>query len=153
MAIYMSALPVFIRSNLYGLAEQAHAEALDQLENGHEVSVWLCSTAIDNEMWDLAARVKQQLDAKHGGQARDWVDNMFWRQIANTPNLLSKAINLSKHFRMLKQADSMTASFEHFSVSMFRVAIIQQFTTSNNKKKRRAEASSTLNVSMPLVPP
>jgi pentatricopeptide repeat-containing protein PET309 len=146
MAIYMSALPVFIRSNLYGLAEQAHAEALDQLENGHEVSVWLCSTAIDNEMWDLAARVKQQLDAKHGGQARDWVDNMFWRQIANTPNLLSKAINLSKHFRMLKQADSMTASFEHFSVSMFRVAIIQQFTTSNNKKKRRIrKAERTLN--------
>lgn len=77
MAIYMSALPVFIRSNLYGLAEQAHVEALEQLENGHEVSLWLCSTAINNEMWDLASRIKQQLDAKHAGQAKDWVDNIF----------------------------------------------------------------------------
>jgi pentatricopeptide repeat-containing protein PET309 len=147
LAIYMSALPVFIRSNLYGLAEQAHAEALDQLENGHEVSLWLCSTTIENEMWDLASRVKQQLDAKHGGEARDWLDNIFWRQIAQTPNLLSKAINLSKHFRMLKQADFMTADFEHFSVSMFRVAIIQQFTTSNNSKKKRkiSKAERTLN--------
>jgi pentatricopeptide repeat-containing protein PET309 len=146
MAIYMSALPVFIRSNLYGLAEQAHAEALDQLENGHEVSVWLSSTAIENEMWDLASRIKQQLNAKHAAQARDWVDNIFWRQIAKTSNLLSKAINLSKHFRMLKQADSMTAAFENFSVSMFRVAIIQQFTTSQDKKKSKmSKAEKTLN--------
>lgn len=146
MAIYMSALPVFIRSNLYGLAEQAHVEALEQLENGHEVSLWLCSTAIGNEMWDLASRIKQQLDAKHAGQARDWVDNIFWGQIAQTSNLLSKAINLSKHFRMLKQAHSMTADFEHFSVSMFRVAIIQQFTTSNNKRKSKTpKAKRTLN--------
>ncbi|GAB7332470.1 hypothetical protein MBLNU13_g04267t1 [Cladosporium sp. NU13] len=147
LATYMSTLPVFMRSNLFGLAEQAHAEALDQLENGHEVSVWLCSTAIENEMWDLASRVKQQLDAKHGGQARDWVDNIFWRQIAKTPNLLSKAINMSKHFRMLKQADSMTADFEHFSVSMFRVAIVQQFTNSRDKNKisKLSKAERTLN--------
>jgi len=147
LAIYMSTLPVFMRSNLFGLAEQAHAEALDQLENGHEVSVWLCSTAIENEMWDLASRVKQQLDAKHRGQASDWVDNIFWRQIAQTPKLLSKAINLSKHFRMLKQADSMTADFEHFSVSMFRVAIIQQFTDSRDVKRssKIPKAERTLN--------
>jgi len=147
LAIYMSTLPVFMRSNLFGLAEQAHAEALDQLENGHEVSVWLCSTAIENEMWDLASRVKQQLDAKHRDQARDWVDNIFWRQIAQTPKLLSKAINLSKHFRMLKQADSITADFEHFSVSIFRVAIIQQFTYSRDKRKssKIPKAERTLN--------
>jgi pentatricopeptide repeat-containing protein PET309 len=139
-AVYKSALPTFIRSNLYGLAEQGHAEALDQLENGHELSVWLCSTAIENEMWDLASRVKQQLDAKHGGQAREWVDNIFWRQIAKTPDLLSKAINLSKHFRMLKQADAITADFERYSISMYKVAIIQQFTTSTvNRKVPRAE--------------
>jgi pentatricopeptide repeat-containing protein PET309 len=140
LAVYKSALPTFIRSNLYGLAEQGHAEALDQLENGHEVSVWLCSTAIENEMWDLASRVKQQLDAKHGGQAREWVDNIFWRQIAKTPDLLSKAINLSKHFRMLKQADAMTAEFEQFSISMYKVAIVQRFTTyTTNKKISKAE--------------
>ena len=146
LAVYKSALPAFIRSNLYGLAEQGHAEALDQLENGHEVSVWLCGTAIENEMWDLASRVKRQLDAKHGGEARDWVNNVFWRQIATTSNLLSKAINLSKHFRMLKQADSMTADFENFSVSLFRVAIIQQFTTLHGQKKSKtSRAERTLN--------
>ena len=147
LAIYMSTLPVFMRSNLFGLAEQAHAEALDQLENGHEVSVWLCSTAIENEMWDLASRVKQQLDAKHRGQAGDWVDNIFWRQIAKIPKLLSKAVNLSKHFRMLKQADSMTAGFDHFSVNLFRVAIIQQFRASRDKNKRSkiSKAERTLN--------
>lgn len=146
LTVYKSALPAFIRSNLYGLAEQGHAEALDQLENGHEVSVWLCSTAIENEMWDLASRVKQQLDAKHGGQARDWVDKIFWRQISKTPNLLSKAINLSKHCRMLTQADTMTTGFEDFSISMFKVAIVQQFTTSRDKEKTKtSRAERTLN--------
>jgi len=145
LAVYKSALPAFIRSNLYGLAEQGHAEALDRLENGHEVSVWLCSTAIENEMWDLASRVKQQLDAKHSGQARDWVDNIFWRQIAKTSNLLSKALNLSKHFRMLKQADALTDDFEHFSISMYRVAIIQQFTTFRGRENKKIlEAQRTL---------
>jgi pentatricopeptide repeat-containing protein PET309 len=150
LAVYKAALPVFIRSGLYGLAEQGHAEALDQLENGHEVSVWLCSTAIENEMWDLASRVKHQLDVKYGGQAKDWVENLFWRQIAETPNLLSKAINLSKHCRMLNQGDAMTSEFDGFSTGMYKVAIVQQFTKSNGpdeRKRRRgpSRAEKTLN--------
>jgi pentatricopeptide repeat-containing protein PET309 len=150
LAVYKAALPVFIRSGLYGLAEQGHAEALDQLENGHEVSVWLCSTAIENEMWDLASRVKHQLDVKYGGQAKDWVENLFWRQIAEIPSLLLKAINLSKHCRMLNQADAMTSKFDAFSTGMYKVAIVQQFTKSYepDKRKRRrglSRAEKTLN--------
>jgi pentatricopeptide repeat-containing protein PET309 len=135
LRVYKSALPAFIRSNLYGLAEQAHAEALDRLQNGHEVSVWLCSIAIENEMWDLASRVKHQLDSKHDGQATAWTDNMFWRRISETPNLLPKAINLSKHYRMLNQADALTPEFQRFSISMFKVAIIHQFTASSLNKR------------------
>jgi pentatricopeptide repeat-containing protein PET309 len=134
LAVYKAALPAFIRSNLYGLAEQGHAEALDRLPNGHEVSVWLCSIAIENEMWDLASRVKYQLDAKHDGQVTAWTDNMFWRQISETPDLLPKAINLSKHYRMLNQADALTPEFQRFSISMFKVAIIHQFTASPNNR-------------------
>ena len=137
LTVYKSALPAFIRSNLYGLAEQGHAEALDRLQNGHEVSVWLCSIAIENEMWDLASRVKHQLDTKHYGQATAWTDNMFWRRISDTPNLLSKAINLSKHYRMLNQADALTPEFQQFSISMFKVAIIHQFTDLPNKRQGR----------------
>jgi pentatricopeptide repeat-containing protein PET309 len=136
MAVYKSALSAFIRSNLYGLAEQGHAEALDRLPNGHDVSVWLCRIAIENEMWDLASRVKHQLDTKHDGQATAWTDNMFWRQISETPNLLPKAINLSKHYRMLNQADALTPEFQRFSISMFKIAIIHQFTTSPKKGDR-----------------
>ena len=136
LAVYKSALPAFIRSNLYGLAEQGHAEALDRLHNGYEVSVWLCSIAIENEMWDLASRVKHQLDTKHGGQATAWIDHMFWRRISDTPDLLSKAINLSKHYRMLNQADALTPEFQRFSISMFKVAIIHQFTASPEKRGR-----------------
>jgi pentatricopeptide repeat-containing protein PET309 len=136
LSVYKSALPAFIRSNLYGLAEQGHAEALDRLPNGHEVSVWLCRIAIEKKMWDLASRVKHQLDAKYDGQATAWTDNMFWRQISETPSLLAKAINLSKHYRMLNQADALTPEFQRFSISMFKVAIIHQFTASPNKKGR-----------------
>jgi pentatricopeptide repeat-containing protein PET309 len=136
LAVYKSALPAFIRSNLYGLAEQGHAEALDRLPNGHEVSVWLCKIAIENEMWDLASRVKHQLDVKHDGQATAWTDNMFWRRISETPDLLPKAINLSKHYRMLSQADALTPEFQRFSISTFKVAIIHQFTASPKKRGR-----------------
>lgn len=153
LTVYKSALPAFIRSDLYGLAEQGHAEALEHLENGHEVSVWLCSIAIKNEMWDLASRVKQQLDVKYGGHAQEWVENLFWSQIAETPKLLSKAINLSKHCRMLNQADATTAEFMRFSNSMFKVAIVKQFTISYVKsdgklvvkKRESSRAEKTLN--------
>jgi pentatricopeptide repeat-containing protein PET309 len=136
LTVYKSALSAFIRSNLYGLAEQGHAEALDRLPNGHEVSVWLCSIAIENEMWDLASRVEEQLDAKHSA-----LSNVFWRRISNTPDLLSKAINLSKHYRMLNQADALTPEFQRFSISMFKVAIIRQFKASPERDGRRLSAA------------
>jgi pentatricopeptide repeat-containing protein PET309 len=145
LRVYKSALSAFIRSNLYGLAEECHAEALDQLENGHEVSIWLCSTAIEMEMWDLASRIKHQLDVKYTGESKKPVETAFWRHIAETPELLSKAINLSKHYRMLSQSDAMTTEFDNFSANMFKVAIVRQFTTRTTTEKRRhSRARKTL---------
>lgn len=145
LTVYKSALATFMRSNLYGLAQQAHAEALDMLANGHEISAWLCGIAIENDMWDMASKVKQQLDGKHKGEAIGWMDNMFWSQISETPDLLSRAIGLSKHYRMLKQADAITSDYQRFSVNLFKVAIIQQFTSTGDKKKKVSKAERTFN--------
>lgn len=134
MTVYKAALAAFVRSNLFGLAEQEHAEALNRLINGHELSIWLCSTAVENEMWDLASRVKDQLYAKHRGAERTWVEQLFWRQMAEMPDLLSKAISLSKHFRMLVQTNAISMEFQEFSIGMFKMAIIQEYTTPDDGK-------------------
>ncbi|KAL1585444.1 hypothetical protein WHR41_05671 [Cladosporium halotolerans] len=145
MAVYKSALPTLMRSNLYGLAEQGHVEALEHLQNGHEISIWLCSTAIENDMWELASRVKQQLDTKHEGQAQPWIDAMFWRHISETPDLLSKAIRLSKHYRMLAQADALSPEFQRFSMDVFKYAIFQELTNSRSRKSSKSRiAKKTL---------
>ena len=150
LAVYKTALPVFMRSNLYGLAEEGHAEALERLGNGHEVSLLLCRTAIENEMWDLASKFKDLLAANQKQSAQQkqvtsWTDDLFWQQFTDVPNLLPKAINLSKHYRMLKQADALTPAFSRFSISMFKVAIIRQFTASPNEKGRKlSTAEKTL---------
>lgn len=147
LTVYKAALPAFIRSGLYGLAEQGHVEALDQLEDGHELSGWLGKVAIGNEMWDFASRLKQQLDAKQGLDAtKEVVDKKFWQPINEIPDLLSKAINLSKHYRMLNQADLLTPAFADFSGSMFKVAIVQNFSADRPiSKRRQPRAEKTLN--------
>ncbi|TLD08058.1 hypothetical protein E2P81_ATG10315 [Venturia nashicola] len=145
LTVYKAALPAFIRSGLYGLAEQGHVEALDRLEDGHELSGWLCKVAIGKEMWDLASRLKQQLDAKYRLDAKEVMDKTFWQPITEIPDLLSKAINLSKHYRMLNQADLLTPGFAEFSGNMFKVAIVQTFSADrpiSERRQPRAEKNS-----------
>lgn len=141
LKVYMAALPAFMRSNLYGLAEQAHAEALERLENGYEVSLWLGSTAIENGMWELASGVKQQLDAKHTGESNAWINLIFWKHVAKTRNLLPKAISLSKHYRMLHQADAISNEFQDFSFEVFKQAIVQEFVVSNFRRSKRSKGA------------
>lgn len=135
MDVYKSAFKAFMRSHLFGLAEQEHAEALDRLNHAHELSIWLCQMAVHNGMWDFAVRVKMQLYAKHDDTARAWVDNIFWREIsAKQSNLLSKAVRLSKHYRMLLQADSVSEEFQEFSMKIFKIAIINEFTAASPRR-------------------
>lgn len=141
LKVYMAALPAFMRSNLYGLAEQAHAEALEQLQNGYEVSLWLGATAIESGLWELASRVKQQLDAKHTGASNAWINSIFWRHVGKTRDLLPKAISLSKHYRMLHQADSITPEFQDFSFGVFKQAIVQEFVDFRSPYAKRAKGA------------
>lgn len=133
MEIYKPALSVFLRCNLYGLAEQGHAEALERLSNAHELSGWLCRYAIEHEMWDMAFRLKHQLDARHEGILQAVAAKSFWQQITEMPDLLSKAISLSKHFRILKRTNAMSRETRDFCKIIFREGIVQEFISYNKK--------------------
>ncbi|KAK6441285.1 hypothetical protein LTR95_002478, partial [Oleoguttula sp. CCFEE 5521] len=133
IAVYKAASSMFVRCHLLGLAEQAHEEALARLHNGFVVSGHLCKIALGQNRWDLAFKIKQQLDHRFQDSAvtEAMMSSTFWRDLATFPSLFDKAMELAKHMMLRYRSDVPSSEFNQFCQSLFKTALREELVIKN----------------------
>nr|OQO16770.1 hypothetical protein B0A51_14992 [Rachicladosporium sp. CCFEE 5018] len=140
--VYKAATSMFVRCHLLGLAEQAHEEALARLHNGFAVSGHLCKIALEQKMWDLAFKVKQQLNHRFQDSAvtQAMMLSTFWRDIATLPMLFDKAMELAKHMLLRYKSDVPSSEFNLFCQSLFKTVLREELVIKNVDKSKPSAA-------------
>ncbi|KAJ8605263.1 hypothetical protein MRB53_041519 [Persea americana] len=149
--IYKLACNTFLKLDLTGLAEQTHNEALSRVDGSHALSVSFLRHAIDRRDWDLAYRIKLQLDGNAQGFGRAVVRREVLRKVAQSSDLLSKGTLLARHLRMLRRIGMANDDFEQFSLDFLAEIVIQDLRSNCNifyRQRTRKDPRSKRNASI-----
>lgn len=128
---YEAVLPVLLSRKHFHLISKLHAEALDRLENGHQISRILFKYALQHMDWQLAISVERYHHEKYAMASPAAIQasqiRLFWLHVSEIPQLIRKAISLSKHLTTQKQMHSWDDHTRRFAATFFKEALMQEF--------------------------
>lgn len=123
LQVYEIALLVFLRRDQQLSVSKLHREALQNVDNGHQISKMLFRHAIDKEDWRLAIRTEKRHAEQFGDSSQM---KLFWIQVSEIPQLLSSAMKLARSLKPVianRKTDSHTSAF---CATFFKEAINQE---------------------------
>ena len=124
MRVYEIALSLFIRKDQQLSASKLHREALQNLENGYQISRTLFRYAIDNDLWRLAIRTESRHRNFYGDSSQM---QLFWLHASEIPGLLDKALKLVDSVKSAGMKDQIDDETKQFCITFIKEAATQEF--------------------------
>ena len=131
--IYRAALLLFLRRRKFFQAKKVHADALCNIENGHEISKSFFRYALNAQLWRLTTEIEKKHRQTYGETARSNQIPLFWFNVSETEQLLQKVIPLSTYLSMPATQDDLDEEQCTFFCTLIREAVEKELLTADQQ--------------------
>ena len=94
---YQTILSLALEQNNLSWFATTHNEALQNLENGYQISRTMFRRAVEHRRWSIAMQIEEAHDEWYRNPSQS---KLFWIHVSEIPQLLQKAIDLYKEYRV-----------------------------------------------------